>query len=251
MDELKAEMLANKIDLLVVDPFVSSHAVSENDNNRITVVKNAFADIASATGSAVELVHHVRKGASGHGGEHTIDDARGAGALVAGARSARILNAMSKDQAEKAEVQNPRLYFNVTIGKANLAPPPEKAQWCQMVGVALGNGGENVFNQGDSIGVAVKWEWPDALADVTVHDLRKVQAAIEAGRWRESHQSDDWVGNAVAGVLGLDPKEKASKRKILSCIKKWTATGMLVTVNGEDDKRNKRKFVEVGTLSTD
>ena len=48
------------IDVMVIDPFVSSHRVSENDNGAIDAVAKTWADIANVTGCAVELVHHSR-----------------------------------------------------------------------------------------------------------------------------------------------------------------------------------------------
>jgi RecA-family ATPase len=51
----------NRIGLVIIDPFVSSHRVTENDNNAIDRVAKTWAKIAEETGCAVELVHHSRK----------------------------------------------------------------------------------------------------------------------------------------------------------------------------------------------
>ncbi len=72
-----------KIDVFVADPFVSSHKVSENDNGAIDLVVKRWAKIAFVTSSSIELVHHVRKT---NGEEVTVEDARGASALVNGTR---------------------------------------------------------------------------------------------------------------------------------------------------------------------
>ena len=101
------------------------------------------------------------------------------------------------------------------------------------------------------VAVVVPWAWPDPLASVTVDDLRKVQAAIAAGRWRENVQAKDWVGKAVAGVLGLDVSDKRDKAKMAGLIRIWLKSGALVTVEGEDEKRNKRTFVEKGDAASD
>ena len=79
IDAIKATVSENKIDVLVIDPFVSCHRVSENDNSAIDTVAREWADIADATGCAVELVHHVRKVGDV---EVTVEDARGASALL-------------------------------------------------------------------------------------------------------------------------------------------------------------------------
>lgn len=126
----------NNIGLVIIDPFVSSHRVTENDNNAKDIVSKTWARIAHDTGCAVELVHHTRKTG---GSEVTVEDGRGAVALLAAARSARVLNPMSKDEAAKAGVEHPRLHFRVDNGKANLAPV-SKAQWFRLASVPLGNG---------------------------------------------------------------------------------------------------------------
>ena len=87
---------------------------------------------------------------------------------------------------------------------------------------------------------------------MTVADLRKAQAAISAGGpWRESPQAKDWAGIAIARVLGLDATNKADKAKIIAILKTWITNGMFVVVEGLDDQRKKRSFIEVGTGAND
>ena len=73
------EITRHQIDVLVVDPFVDCHHVPENDNGAINEVSKEWAKAASATHSAVELIHHTRKG---NGEATTIDLLRGAGSFV-------------------------------------------------------------------------------------------------------------------------------------------------------------------------
>ena len=94
-----AAIKENGIDVFTVDPFVSSHEVSENDNAKINAVARQWAAIADECNCAIELVHHVRKTG---GAEITVEDARGASALHDAARSMRALNRMSDDEAKKA-----------------------------------------------------------------------------------------------------------------------------------------------------
>jgi hypothetical protein len=240
VDAVIATIKANEIGLMIVDPFVASHRVVENDNPAIELVAATWAEIADVTGCAIELVHHARKTG---GAEITVDDGRGGSALLAKVRSARTLNGMTADEAARAGVENRRSYFRVENGKANLAPPSDLAEWYRIESVDLGNG--------DSVGVVTRWQWPDAFDGVTVADLRKAQAAIAAGRWRASSQAKDWAGYAVASVLGLDAANKGHRIKIAALLKTWIANGMFVVVEGLDDKREKRDFIEVGTSAED
>jgi len=246
VDAIKAELKRRKIDVLIVDPFVSSHRVSENDNNAIDAVAREWAGIANDAQCAIELVHHSRKTG---GGEVTIEDARGASALIAASRSARVINPMSPDEAARAGVDNPRAYFRSDNGKSSMSPPSDKATWFRLVSVDIGNASED--EPGDHVGVVEAWTWPDPLDEVSVHDLRAVQAIVAGGSWRANIQAADWVGHAVAQALRLDASNKQHKAKIIGLLKIWKSTGMLVEVEGKDEKRKPRTFVEVGTPAND
>ena len=115
-----------KIDVLIIDPFVSCHRVVENDNPAMDMVAKQWTAIADETNTAIELIHHTKKTG---GADATVEDGRGAVALLAAVRSAQVLNKMTPDEGTKAGVDNHRQYFKVENGKANLAPPPEGKDW--------------------------------------------------------------------------------------------------------------------------
>lgn len=235
IDNLTAELTANAIDVLIVDPFISSHQVAENDNPAMDMVAKEWGRVADRTRSAIELVHHTRK-LSGDV-EVTAESSRGAKALTDAARDTRVLNRMSSEEGDKAGVENHRLYFRAYSDKANLSPPADKSDWFKLENVELANG--------DHVGVVTQWQWPDPLAGVTGADFDKVAAVIRGGRWRENVQASAWVGRAVAEALELNVENRADKNKILALLSVWRAAGSLVVVEGEDEKRMVRKFVEV------
>lgn len=241
IDAVTAALKDGEFDVLMLDPFVSAHRVTENDNMAIDAVAKSLGRIAGAANCAVESIHHARKTG---GAEITSEDSRGASAMSAAARSVRVLNRMTEGEAEKAGVaaDERHSYFRSDIDKTNVAAP-SRATWYRRVTVPLGNG--------DDVGVAIPWQWPDAFAGVTVADLRAVQARIADGRWRASSQATDWVGYAVASVLKLDASNKAHRAKIKAMLKQWIANGALVVVGGLDAKREKRPFVEAGTPASD
>ena len=229
--------------MVIIDPFISSHQVTENDNNAIDLVAKKWAEIADVTDCAVELVHHTKK--SG-GAEVTVEDGRGASSLIGAARAAQVINQMSENEAAKAGVQAFRQYFKVEDGKRNLAPPIEGYEWYRIVERHIGNGEpSNLLDLGDSVGVVTAWKWPDPLDGITNVDFEKAAQAIRAGKWRENVQAKDWVGRAVAKALALDLDDRAGKAKALGLVKAWLAAGSLVIVEGEDEKRMPRKFIEV------
>ena len=247
VDALKAEIKAKRADVVVIDPLVKAHQVPENDNGAVDMVCTAFAGIADECDCAFDLIHHVRKT---NGAEVTVEDGRGAVALLAACRSARALNRMTKEEAERAGIADPRTFFRAETGKGNLAPP-EKAEWFELRGVPLGNGEPDLpFDNGDWVAVATSWTWPDALAAVTVKDLLAVQTRISQGRWRADVQATDWAGKAVATVLSLDPEDRSDRARISALLKIWVASGALKRVDRNDEKRKPRTYIEVGTWAT-
>jgi AAA domain len=244
---LTAALIDGKFDAFILDPAVSVHRVSENDNMMIDAVAKTFGRIAGSANVAIEAIHHTRKLG---GAAATIEDSRGASAWTSAARDVRVLNRMTKDEGAKVGIEEgkERLYFRADTD-GNLAPA-SATEWFHLKSVGLGNGSGPVDDQ-DYVGVATPWKWPDAFEGVAMTDLRKVQAAIAAGRWRESAQAQDWAGIAVARVLNLDPANKAHRAKIASVLKTWIANSMLAVVEGVDAKREKRKFIEVGMPAND
>jgi hypothetical protein len=163
--------------------------------------------------------------------------------MLAAVRSAQVLNKMTADDGAKAGVENHREYFSVENGKANLAPPPEGKDWYRIVAVPLGNG--DGLEPGDSVGVVVKWKWPDPLDGVTGSDFDAAAAAIRAGRWKENVQARDWVGIPIAKALRLSLTSKADKAKVKGLIKIWIAAGSLIVVEEKDEHRELKKYVKV------
>lgn len=238
---LQATIQANGIGCLTVDPFVSSHRVPENDNNAIDMVAKAFAKIADQTNCAIELIHHTRKT---NGEDATVEDGRGASALLSAARSGRVINTMSEKVASDHGVENRRLYFSLQNGKGNMAPPPEHADWFKLASVTLGNG-RGLYPEGDKVAVVESWKLPNPADSITGTDFDKSASMIRSGQWRLDPQCKNWVGVAVASAIGLDldkPREKATAK---AAVAMWIKSGSLVVVDRDDKHRHPKPHVEV------
>lgn len=228
------------IDVVTIDPFVSSHAVSENDNRSIDMVAKEWSRIADICNCSINLVHHVRKQ---NGGEVSAESSRGAISLIGAARSVIVYNRMTKEEGERAGIapEQRGFYFRTQNDKANLAPP-EAADWHRMNNVELPNG--------DHVGVACPWDWPDAFDGVSTYHLKEVQRQVGSCAWRYDIRSrEKWVGILIAEVCGLDLGKQAGKVKDI--LKQWIDTDMLRVVEADDEHRKTRQFVEVGTWHTD
>jgi hypothetical protein len=239
-DALIATLKEREIDVLTLDPFVSSHAINENDNRAIDLVSKEYGRIADLCGCSINLVHHVRKQ---NGQEANADSARGASALIGTARSVIVYNRMTKEEGERAGIEPSKVgfHFRTQTDKANLAPP-ESADWHRMNNVELANG--------DQVGVACPWSWPDAFTGISTNHLKEVQRRVNEGDWRvDIRAGEQWVGVVISEVTDIDRERYAGRIKDI--IKNWIQTDMLRIVEKEDRHRKLRKFVEVGTWHTD
>lgn len=241
VDGLIAEITRRKVDVIVIDPFVSCHEASENDNGAMDKIAKEWARVADNGNCAVHLIHHTRKLGSAET-EVTVESSRGAKALTDACRSVRAINRMSDKEAQDSGVDSPRLYFRAFNDKSNLAPPADKSDWFRIESVQLGNGPDG---RGDSVGVVTPWEWPSAFGGLTTDDLFRVQKAIAGGAWRQSASAKDWAGIAVADVLDLDLTDAAAKAKVKSLLRTWIENKALKVVQRPDESRHERPFVEV------
>jgi hypothetical protein len=234
-EQLKAELEQRQIDVLIVDPFVSSHEIPENDNSKIDKVGKRWKRLASETKTSIVLVHHTKKMA---GREVKAEDSRGAVALINTARSTLVLNPMSSDEAERFGISDraeQRRLVRVDDDKPNRAPP-EVAWWFRKTSVDLGNG-DGMHRSGDSVGAAAPWSPPDPFDGLSTRDLYDVQCAISSTECAENSQAKDWAGIVVAEVLGMSAD--ADKPRIKSLLRTWVMNKALKverrkTTNGRD-----------------
>lgn len=236
--EAMREALSRKrIDVLIVDPFVSSHEVDESANIKIDKIVKAWGRVAKGAGCAVVLVHHTSKAGAG---EVNVLSARGAKALTDAARTALVLNRMDKERAEQLGFNDDdrRSYFSVEDDKHNRAPA-EKADWYRLVPVEIANG--------DSVGVVEPWSLPNPFDNITPDHISRVQIALADGVYRENVQAEDWAGHAVGDVLGVDTTTKAGRSRIKMILRTWIEGGVLAIGETKVDGKPK-KTIEVGRL---
>lgn len=228
----------NNIGVMIVDPFVSSHGVNENDNSAIDMVAKAWNRVADKADCSIELVHHTRK-LNGNE-EPSIDDGRGASALANALRSCRILVRMNKAEAQTAGVAEELRwrYFKIGNGKTNLVPYREKAEWHELVSVELGNG--------ENVGAVKRWAYPAFDDSLPSGTIARIQDKIAAGAWREYSTAANWAGKAVADAMCLDHETESDRARIKAMLKNLVAKGFLKIEARNDDEGHERKWIVVG-----
>jgi hypothetical protein len=238
-----------QIDVLAIDPLISFHSVRESDNGDMDVVcKDAFAVIAGKV-RAIDLVHHPRKLQTGESNT-TVDDARGASAILAAVREARTFNFMTVADAAQFGIREDqrRLHIRVDNGKSNMGPIGS-ARWLKLEVENLPNG--------DTVACSTLWKPPNPFDGVSATDLKVVQKVVQGGAFRTSSQSPDWLGWWMAANLPNlnisaryddDPKDKAAVKRLNDILKTWVKNRVLKIVLGQDEQRRPRDFFAVDEL---
>jgi AAA domain-containing protein len=208
-----------KMDVFIGDPFVSTHRVTENDNNAIQQVAEQWAFIADTTNTALRYNHHTRKT---YGEAADFESQRGASSNYAAVRYAEVLNYMTEKEAKDASI-NParRKYYFREDSESNLYPPgAENAVWYEKVSVDLENAADGFAS--DKIGVVVPWDYPQkGSSDITLDQQDRIMVTLKAREgWREDSQAADWIGRPVAEVLGLDLNMKPVRKQVQEIIDK-------------------------------
>ncbi len=241
IEYMAAKIREKDIGLVYIDPFVGCHNANENDNMAMNAVVAEIRRIADETNCAICIVHHIRKG---NGEDATVDSVRGAGALIGAARSARVINRMTEDEAARLGIDpaEAKSIFRVDDAKANLAPPAAVAVYRKMIGVQIANG--------EWVGVCTPYKLPDPFDGVSGKDARTIQRMVanakDAGNpYRESSQSANWIGVAVADLVDIDITDKNGRNKVNSIVKTWIKTNVLAVERVLDAKKGREVAIIV------
>lgn len=231
------ELKAREISVMVVDPFVQSHKVEENNNTEMADVLALWGKVADEANCAIWLVHHFRKGGQAGDG----DAFRGASAVQGACRAMSTLTAMSKEEAKQFEIDETmrRRYVRLDDAKANLAPSSDRAVWYHLVSVGLENG-DDEYPDGDNVQTVEMWEPPKPFGDMSmekcVEILERLSQDFTPGEkfGLNSRTGDRWAGHVIMRATG---KGEESAKRIL---KQWESTQLLVahTYNSAALKRN-------------
>jgi RecA-family ATPase len=161
MQAMADEVRGQRIDVAMLDPLITLHSVSEQDNTKMNQVIGLFKDLALECDCSVSLAAHMRKVPSG-ATEHvyTGDDNRGASAVRDAVRMARVINQMAFNEARDfgvSEIERPD-YFCVERSKNNnAARGGMEKEWRRFRSVTIGRADNE-----EEIGVVEPWSPPDA-----------------------------------------------------------------------------------------
>lgn len=247
IDDMVAEIKHRKIDVVIIDPLVSTHEVPENDNGAMQRVAKAWTEVADRANCCVEVVHHVVKSKD----EVTADSARGGGALKDKTRGMRVINPMTAGEAAKVGLEKPDGYFRIDHGKVNLVASGQSS-WRRFASVPLGNG-KGPIKKGDEIGVVEPWRWPSAddiadraaeqkravVADVPDELLKGLKVRLQHSGYKADAKGKPWAGDVLVET-GIADDSQTAKLMLAA----WIDLGELVVTEENDPvSRHPRKFI--------
>ena len=232
VDAIVEVIKAEAIGLLIVDPFVETHEVDENDNAQIKAVAALWREVARRGDCAVVIVHHTGKppSASPDAWTGSLSASRGASSLSGVARVVRTLFGMSERDAEKLGIDAARRHQLVRMddAKANLSLASHEARWFERKSITIANGEE--------VGVLVPVNPADASTTETADDraerVREVILEQVAAAWSA------WNRDQSRLPLSNQPQAPRERRiKVLiphltgcaASLAEATATGMIAS----------------------
>jgi hypothetical protein len=238
----------HQIDVFMIDPWVSFHSVRESENvDMDLLIKQGLGGIANETNSAGEIFHHPGKPKPG-GQDTTVEDARGASAIIWAVRSARVFNFMTTDEATRLGISESdrRRHIRISNGKANLGPVGN-ADWIKIEVENLPNG--------DEVACVTLWKPPNPFEGLSIDDAERAAKVAQGDAFRADVQSPQWLGWKVAEQLRIpiaygadnDAKHMARVKNIL---KTWVKNNVLKIVERHDEgQRRAKKYIVAGSAS--
>jgi len=219
--EIVSTIKHGKFDLVFVDPFAETFDADENSNNDLKWAGSYWRDVARETGTALCLVHHTKKYATGMAGD--VDAARGAGALIGIARIVSTLFPMTAKEAEAMGITADKRshYLRYDDAKANLNIISPFARWFHKDTITLDNAGEEL--PGDEVGVLVPWQpkGPSILEAQIVAFFNRIDAGMlnDEGKptgefytfQKAGRGNDRYIGFFAKDFLQLETLSQAEK----------------------------------------
>jgi hypothetical protein len=233
------EITSHKIGVLVVDPFAESHALDENSNPQMIRAAAAWRRIARATGCAILLIHHVRKGLV-----TDIDSARGAKALTDSARVGLLLAPMTVEEAHEFDIrmEDRTGFVRLDDAKANMAKKAGVARWFQLETIELRNVSEDYPN-GDRVAAIARWTPPSVMGELTTAQCCDALDAIDKGprpgvrytNHSSAKAAKRWAGQVLIELYGV------SESRAAIIVLTWIKSGVLEARQYHDDEQRKER----------
>jgi hypothetical protein len=235
---LKVQLEAHGIDLVMLDPFIKSHSVSENANDLIDEVAQVLFELAEKYDIAVDAPHHISKGTPEPGNAHR---GRGASALPDACRLVSTLTPMTPEEAKAFGISEEDRFSYVRLDRAkvNITRRGGAIKWFHLVGVPLGNA-TDLYPAGDEVQTVEPWEPPPTWAGLSNEVINQILNDIDVGIpggnfYTDAAKASDREAWRVV-QKHAPTKSEAQGREV---IRAWVKTGLLVPFEYENPTTRK------------
>jgi hypothetical protein len=219
VQELERLISDKSIEVVSIDPLVSIHCSNENDNGEMDAVVGIIKGLAGRCHIAVQVLHHIKKGAEPSNGDEAL---RGASALKDAARTVHLLAPMPENVHITTNItkEDARRYITLCAGKANYALPNSELCAFKMVTVDILAVNEDQDLITEQVGVP---EPVDLKFISTEHTSRKWTPVSVAEAFDpilsglKSPQRSNDVKQQIAAALNLSESMVGRMIKLLPC----------------------------------
>ena len=234
---LEHTIVERQIDIVMLDPFIKTHGLAENDNNNIDAVAQILTDIAIKYNIAVDVPHHMAKGAADPG---NANKGRGASALKDALRLVRTATVMTMEEAQAFGLDEIERRTLIRVATPNSTSRRlAEARWFRLVGVNLGNASATLSGRRQRAdGRAVLA--PQLFADISVLAIHAILTDIDAGLPDGNRSATQQVRvSEPPGVWSrhCPGKGEGPARRIG---KTWVKTGLLVVREDYDNPKTRK-----------
>jgi hypothetical protein len=144
---------------------------------------------------------------------------------------------MTREEALLANIEEAnRIYYFCTndAGKPNFTTGG-KLEWSHLISFNLGNTGPN-GEPADNIQVAVPWNMPGALDNLTVEHLDALHQAMKDQPFPSSPQNKEWLGHILGTITGISSTEPTGRKRLAKILQTYAKAGQLIPAERPDPK---------------
>ena len=256
---LKKIIIANRLDVVMLDPIAELHELEENDNVQMSKLMGMVRSVARETKAAILLLHHASKASVDAGKRSSATATRGAGAIVNSARVSMVLNELTAKDAEEFGIpaDERALYGELTRPKANMGPRTFGGDFIKVELVPFGNG--DADNDEDVVAVSTVWKPSPGSQVERVGDMVLAVQVLQSlppqeRRTKGASRADYPVAKALGLDLGyekvkadLTKEESAARGRVIAVLSQLVGMGALEVVDFKDTgpSKNSGKAYEV------
>jgi hypothetical protein len=248
---MKKLLIAEQVQVLVLDPLVATHDINENDNTGMGALVSEIGILTFDTQVATVLVHHDKKGLQTRAtGEASMDDARGAGAIVSSVRMVLNVGEIKKSDAGNFEIESTEVWKFMAVSqgaKANYSARDPNLKIYRQNSVIAENGTEE-FKATSTVGLTLHNFKPKA-AGLSDSEMGAVFAEIDKIRMPvgTAPQHPRYLGKLIAEACDLDWGVKKTRETAKATISDWLKRKLIAisTIPGQGSGAGSRRPVDV------